>query len=86
MLCISTMITLCGEVKALGVFCMVYVLNVLPLNTPLACSLSAVDLDWTDYLWRKMGDDLGDEWWTHEGNPGIFYIISSIYFSVCETC
>lgn len=36
---IST-ITLCGEVKALGVFCMVYVLNVLPLNTPLAWSLS----------------------------------------------
>lgn len=39
-LCISTMITLCGEVKALGIFCMVYALNVLPLNTPLTCSLS----------------------------------------------
>ncbi|KAM3607193.1 uncharacterized protein V6R79_003160 [Siganus canaliculatus] len=30
--------------------------------------LSAVDSDWTDYAWKKMGDDLGEEWWTHEGN------------------
>lgn len=37
----------------------------------LPSSLSAVDLDWINNPARKMGDDLGDEWWEHEGKSGI---------------
>lgn len=43
--------------------------NVMSVNAPPACWLSG-RFDWTELCWRKMGDDLGDEWWTHEGDQG----------------
>ncbi len=30
-----------------------------------------------------MGDDLGDEWWEHEGNSGIFLNTGIFTFCVC---
>lgn len=34
---------------------------------------------------RKMGDDLGDEWWTHEGDSGTFIACHFIDFGVTKT-
>lgn len=39
------------------------------VNAPTAFWLSG-RFDWTELCWWKMGDDLGDEWWTHEGDQG----------------
>ena len=51
------------------------------VNAPLTYKLSG-RFDWTESYLRKMGDDLGDEWWTHEGDSGTFIACHFIYFSV----
>lgn len=54
------------------------------LNAPLTCWPSG-RFDWTELYLRKMGDDLGDEWWTHEGDSGTFIACHVIDFGVTKT-
>lgn len=53
------------------------------LNAPLACRLSG-GFDWTQSCLRKMGDDLGDEWWTHQGDSGTFIASTFPCFGVTK--
>lgn len=62
----------------------VAVFNVMSVNAPPPCWPSG-RFDWAQLCWRKMGDDLGDEWWTHEGDQGTVIASIAYPFGIART-